>query len=72
MIRSDNEQALLQAVDKALVALTAKGVTSISKGSVPYDPQTNGLPRECRPIPEGISTSEPIEFRETDPSQNPT
>ena len=42
MIRSDNEPALLQVVDRALMALKAKGVTSSSKGSVPYDPQTNG------------------------------
>ena len=42
MIRSDNEPALLQVVDKALMALKAKGVTSSSEGSVPYDPQTNG------------------------------
>ena len=42
MIRSDNEPALLQVVDRALIALKAKGVTSSSEGSVPYDPQTNG------------------------------
>jgi hypothetical protein len=42
MIRSDNEPALLQVVDRALIALKAKGITSSSEGSVPYDPQTNG------------------------------
>ena len=42
MIRSDNEPALLQVVDRALMALKAKGGTSSSEGSVPYDPQTNG------------------------------
>ena len=41
-MRSDNEPALLQVVDKALVALKVKGVTSSSGGSVPYDLQTNG------------------------------
>ena len=42
MIWSDNEPALLQIFDKALMALKAKGVTSSSEGSVPYDPQTSG------------------------------
>ena len=42
MMWSDNEPALLQVVDRALIALKAKGVTSSSEGSVPFDPQTNG------------------------------
>ena len=42
MIRSDNEPALLQVVDRAIVVLEAKGITASSEGSVPYNPQTNG------------------------------
>ena len=42
VIRSDNEPALLQVVEKVITALKAKGVHAASEGSVPYDPQSNG------------------------------
>ena len=45
MIRSDNEPALLQVVDKALTALKAQGVTSSSEGSVPMTLKPTELPR---------------------------
>ena len=42
MIRSDNEPAVLQVVDRVTSALKMKGVDATNEGSVPYDPQTNG------------------------------
>ena len=42
MVRSDNEPALLQVVNRTMAALKMKGVDATSEGSVPYDPQTNG------------------------------
>ena len=41
-IRSDNEPALVQVVERAVAALKMAGVDAVSEGSVPYDPQTNG------------------------------
>ena len=42
VIRSDNEPALLQVVDKTMTALKMKGVDVSNEGSVPCDPQSNG------------------------------
>ena len=42
VIRSDNEPALVQVVEQAIIALKASGVDAPREGSVPYDPQTNG------------------------------
>ena len=42
MVRSDNEPALLQVVNRTMAALKIKGVDATSEGSVPYHPQTNG------------------------------
>ena len=42
-IRSDNEPALVQVVERAIAALKMSGVENVvEEGSVPYDPQTNG------------------------------
>ena len=45
MIRSDNEPAILRVVEKVSKALRASGgIESVAtEGSVPYDPQTNGM-----------------------------
>ena len=45
VIRSDNEPAILRMVDKVTQALRASGgiESASSEGSVPYDPQTNGM-----------------------------
>ena len=51
MIRNDNEPDLLQVVDRALVALKTKGVTSSSEGSVPYDPQSNSAAENAVRLP---------------------
>ena len=42
VIRSDNEPALVQVIERALIALKASGVDAPREGSVPHDPQTNG------------------------------
>merc|ERR1712127_212290 len=42
VVRSDNEPALLQVIDRVMAALKMKGVSAASEGSVPYDPQSNG------------------------------
>ena len=43
-LRSDNEPALVQVINRATAALKAAGVESVlEEGSVPYDPQTNGV-----------------------------
>ena len=42
-IRSDNEPALVQVVERAMAALKISGVEQVAEeSSVPYDPQTNG------------------------------
>ena len=45
IVRSDNEPAILRVVEKVTKAVRASGgVEAVShEGSVPYDPQTNGL-----------------------------
>ena len=50
IIRSDNEPALLQVVERAVAALKMSGVEHVvDEGSVPYDPQTNGAAESaCR------------------------
>ena len=72
MIRSDNEPAPVQVVDKAPMALKAKGVTSSSEGSVPYDLQTNGAAESAVRLLKGSLRANLLSFRETDPSQNPS
>ena len=62
MIRSDIEPALLQAVDTALVALRAKGVTASVEGSVPYDPQTNGAAENAVRLLKGSMRSNVMSF----------
>lgn len=42
MVRSDNEPALLQVVDRVMASVKMKGVDATNEGSVPFDPQSNG------------------------------
>ena len=46
LIRNDNRPAFLQAVDTALAALKAKGLTVNAEGSVPYGPKTKWRSRK--------------------------
>ena len=44
VLKSDNGPSIVQVMEATAGALKMAGVTSVSsEGSVPYDPQTNGL-----------------------------
>ena len=42
ILKSDNEPAIRQVVERVLGILKSEGVTASDEGSVPHDPQTNG------------------------------
>ena len=42
VMRSDNDPALLQVIERVMAVLKMAGVDPADEGSVPHDPQTNG------------------------------
>ena len=53
-IRSDNELALVQVAERAAAALKMSGLDVVAKGSMPYDPQTNGAAENAMRLVKGM------------------